>query len=270
MSQILLTIAGQTLRVSGEWLEVEFVDSVAKASDDNGIKANDRYEVGTDVTGDASRPSAGGDTGATNSPETATRRLDDLGSVQDGLKMSTDGQPNAGLSTVCIERPIEEGVTGGESAATKSPDGQRAAESPRFESVHGAREAHRPATYGQLVTAGETALISNSVTTPPDVTEPRTGEVVPPASPVVPITAGPLSQSGPGGDRGTQIFDDRRRKNGEASPSPDRPCHVDAKSKQAAKEFKLRPFCQRPSLCGGYGQKHCGTCERAMRGSEAA
>jgi DNA (cytosine-5)-methyltransferase 1 len=33
----------------------------------------------------------------------------------------------------------------------------RAAESPRFESVHGSREDHRPATYGQLVTAGETA-----------------------------------------------------------------------------------------------------------------
>ncbi|MBK3745839.1 hypothetical protein G3A39_42540 [Paraburkholderia aspalathi] len=29
---------------------------------------------------------------ATNSPETATGRLDDLGSVQDGLKMSSDGQ----------------------------------------------------------------------------------------------------------------------------------------------------------------------------------
>lgn len=50
---------------------------------------------------------------ATNLPVTATRRLDDLGSVQDGLKMSRDGQPNAGLSSACIERPIEVGVTAG-------------------------------------------------------------------------------------------------------------------------------------------------------------
>jgi len=33
----------------------------------------------------------------------------------------------------------------------------RAAESPRFESVLGSREDHRPATYGQLVTGGESA-----------------------------------------------------------------------------------------------------------------
>jgi uncharacterized protein (UPF0335 family) len=45
-----------------------------------------------------------------------TRRLDDLGSVQDGLKMSTDGQPKTGLSTDCIERPIEARVTAGETA----------------------------------------------------------------------------------------------------------------------------------------------------------
>jgi hypothetical protein len=39
-------------------------------------------------------PAAG--TGATDTPETATGRLDDLGSVQDGLKMSTDGQLSPG------------------------------------------------------------------------------------------------------------------------------------------------------------------------------
>lgn len=46
----------------------------------------------------------------------ATGRLDDLGSVQDGLKMSMDGQPNAGLSTVCVERLTETRVTAGETA----------------------------------------------------------------------------------------------------------------------------------------------------------
>lgn len=31
----------------------------------------------------------------------------------------------------------------------------------------------------------------------------------------------------------------------------------------------LKPYCQRPELCGGYGKKHCGTCERAA-GAQAA
>ena len=37
------------------------------------------------------------------------------------------------------------------------------------------------------------------------------------------------------------------------------------------KEAKpLRPHCQRPDLCGGYGKVHCGTCERAAKAKEAA
>lgn len=31
----------------------------------------------------------------------------------------------------------------------------------------------------------------------------------------------------------------------------------------------LRPHCQRPEMCGGYGRKHCGPCERAA-GAQAA
>lgn len=69
-----------------------------------------------DVDRSAERASSAVEVGATNSPERATRRLDDLGSVQDGLKMSTDGQPKTGLSTDCIERPIEARVTAGETA----------------------------------------------------------------------------------------------------------------------------------------------------------
>lgn len=55
-------------------------------------------------------------------PETATRRVDDLGSVQDARKMSTDGQPAEGLGNSDSRTPGEEkaGVTGGESAATLS------------------------------------------------------------------------------------------------------------------------------------------------------
>lgn len=32
----------------------------------------------------------------------------------------------------------------------------------------------------------------------------------------------------------------------------------------------LRPYCQRPENCGGYGRTHCGYCERAKAQSEAA
>lgn len=66
-------------------------------------------------------PAAGG----SELPETATSRVDDLGSVQDALKMSTDGQPNAGLSTACVERQTEAGVTspGGENPAPSEAAG---------------------------------------------------------------------------------------------------------------------------------------------------
>lgn len=48
----------------------------------------------------------------------ATRSVDDLGSVQDALKMSTDGQPAAGLGAAASERPLplKGGVTAGETA----------------------------------------------------------------------------------------------------------------------------------------------------------
>lgn len=34
--------------------------------------------------------------------------------------------------------------------------------------------------------------------------------------------------------------------------------------------YVLRPHCLRPDNCGSYGAKHCGSCERAARESEAA
>lgn len=50
-------------------------------------------------------------------PAPATERLDDLGSVQDGRKMSTDGQPLAGLGAASGERlPDAEDATAGETA----------------------------------------------------------------------------------------------------------------------------------------------------------
>lgn len=52
----------------------------------------------------------------------ATRSVDDLGSVQDALKMSTDGQPRAGLDTVSVEREtVSISVTAGETAPNSLP-----------------------------------------------------------------------------------------------------------------------------------------------------
>ncbi|MBN9332970.1 MAG: DUF2312 domain-containing protein [Devosia sp.] len=55
-------------------------------------------------------------------PETATRGVDDLGSVQDALEMSSDGQPAEGLcnSDSGTAREEKAAVTGGESAATNT------------------------------------------------------------------------------------------------------------------------------------------------------
>lgn len=69
-----------------------------------------------DVDRSAERASSAVEVGATNSPEGATRRLDGIGPVQDGLKMSTNGQLSHGLNTCDAERPAHGGVTAGETA----------------------------------------------------------------------------------------------------------------------------------------------------------
>ena len=90
---------------------------------------------GSDVDRSAERASSAVEVGATNSPDGATRRLDDLGTVQDGLKMSTDGQPKTGLSTDCIERPIEVGVTAGETAFNSNPQPKTPGDADKAEAV---------------------------------------------------------------------------------------------------------------------------------------
>src|SRR6185312_9753355 len=67
--------------------------------------------------------------GQTNSPETATRSLDDL-AAQDGLKMSSDRKPLSGLYSDEMNAGFDQGVTAGETAgevsafagATTNPD----------------------------------------------------------------------------------------------------------------------------------------------------
>jgi hypothetical protein len=78
---------------------------------------NEAAEISTPI-----QPETENETADIAQPISATRRVDDLGSVQDARKMSTDGQPAEGLGNSDMSgRPGEEkaGATGGESAATK-------------------------------------------------------------------------------------------------------------------------------------------------------
>lgn len=132
---------------------------------------------GDDVDRSAERASSAVKVGATNSPDGATRRLDGIGPVQDGLKMSTNGQPSRGLSTRDAERPAHGGVTGGESAAseyqaqvTRQPEGERS-------------------TIGEAV-ASPAPRISETPATHPvpnGVQADRAPEVVPPTSGATPF-----------------------------------------------------------------------------------
>jgi hypothetical protein len=104
MQQLLYEITGvdqETMRQNGGSLGDEPFETTQPAND-----AGDETLADGAVPPPASEEGAGAGqtqspvlpdgTGATDLPETATERLDDLGSVQDGLKMSTDGQPSPG------------------------------------------------------------------------------------------------------------------------------------------------------------------------------
>lgn len=108
--------------------------SQAKPDHETGLKEDGRLSgmdvpgVGLSLAGSATATSermdvTAGET-AINSPAMAPRRLDDLGSVQDGRKMSTDGQPACGLDTHDGERASAKRVTAGE---TDSDTCERAA-----------------------------------------------------------------------------------------------------------------------------------------------
>lgn len=51
-------------------------------------------------------------------------------------------------------------------------------------------------------------------------------------------------------------------------PSEPAPSPAAERPKFARKEHVLRPHCLRPQMCGSYGSKHCGECERAAKASE--
>lgn len=112
----------------------------------------------------------------------AARRLDDLGSVQDGRKMSTDGQPADGLRMSDGERQPHIGATAGETVACSSVtagEGKGAGPAPGRELEAGDANAGET----MCVTAGETA--TNSV---PDRWEHGPQDEAPPCAQAV--TAG--------------------------------------------------------------------------------
>jgi hypothetical protein len=124
MQQLLYEITGvdqETMRQNGGSLGDEPFETNPPAND-----AGDETLAGDAVPPTASEEGTGAGqtqspvlpegTGATDLLETATERLDDLGSVQDGLKMSTDGQPSTGESG-----PAPDDGGGAESPAAPPP-----------------------------------------------------------------------------------------------------------------------------------------------------
>lgn len=113
-------------------------------------------------------------------------------------------------------------------------------------------------------TASPSEMISVSLGRPQRAVLSRTpadqaGEACPPASPAV--VQIPTSQTN---SHSSPVPTPRETKatGADKSPSPSAPV--------VATRKPLRPYCQRPELCGGYGRNHCGPCEKAKRESEAA
>lgn len=80
------------------------------------------------------------------------------------------------------------------------------------------------------------------------------GEILPsPGHPLIGSADSAVSD----GEPGTPTEDEVRA-------DPGRDADRNRESSEAVTNLKprkpLRPHCQRPSLCGGYGDKHCGTC----------
>lgn len=205
----------------------------------------------------------------TNSPEGVTRRLDDLGSVQDGLKMSSDGR--------AVERRISEGslrndaedagVTAGETATELCfPNGSVSADersnpslisgwSDLVEAGTGQTRAVLPqepskANDGRNVEAsGEAAFVITHSETPAGILpNPRqadsAGEAIPPTSPALLSTGATVAKTGC--DR------------------------IPTSAPVANSSKKLRPHCRRPELCGSGTRDHCHACKLAMGESEVA
>lgn len=105
------------------------------------------------------------------------------------------------------------------------------------------------------VTAGETAPHSESEPlAPPAGDREAGGEILPaPGHPLIGSADSAVSD----GEPGTPTEDEERA-------DPGRDADRNRESSGAVTNLKpgkpLRPHCQRPTLCGGYGDKHCGTC----------
>lgn len=193
---------------------------------------------------------------ATNSPETATRRLDGFGSVQDGLKMSTNGYGAEQQSTCSDLNAGARGVAGGESAA-------------------GSEGSHQSALVSELVGRGN-ASDNESETVGGD----ESGTASEFDRPATPAASGGRP-SEPSSVAGGAKMDDRY--SDDPGRLGDAPILTSAKTEQATNPIPadvpafltrptkpLRPHCLRPEMCASSGgDRHCHACLKAMK-EEAA
>lgn len=88
--------------------------------------------------------------------------------------------------------------------------------------------------------------------------------------------AGPQVAAVSGGEPSIPSPDADGAKMETAPTAPGRPCGeqecTSVKSGRAANNrwASIRPYCQNPDMCPGYGDKHCSACRKLMKTSEAA
>lgn len=197
-------------------------------------------------------PRLADESGVSISPETATRRVDDLGSVQDARKMSTDGQGDQPLELAGERLPIN-GVTAGETASElqMDRDGRTTAEPNDAMPAEKGREAIPDGPEGaDLSHAGASGSLAADERDVEATVEQRS-------------SASDFSGSSSGRASGFDPDD------AGSIPAPETiPDGVPAFLTQPNKP--LRPHCLNPGDgCAGYGDKHCHSCLKAMK-EEAA
>ena len=197
-------------------------------------------------------PRLADESGVSISPETATRRVDDLGSVQDARKMSTDGQGDQPLELAGERLPIN-GVTAGETASElqMDRDGRTTAEPNDAMPAEKGREAIPDGPEGaDLSHAGASGSLAADERDVEATVEQRS-------------SASDFSGSSSGRASGFDPDD------AGSIPAPETiPDGVPAFLTRPNEP--LRPHCLNPGDgCAGYGDKHCHSCLKAMK-EEAA
>lgn len=149
-----------------------------------------------------------------------------------------------------------------------------------WNSIHGLVQVHTPAREkieefdketGEIFAAARSDAGLNIVHKHTEIATAAQGEAGAPSdervSPQAPATTG-SDDANAGGRHEVAGEDSHTTIAGERTPTP--PASIPAFLTRPAKP--LRPYCQKPGRedCGGYGSRHCGTCEALAKESEAA